>query len=92
MIDGRRAMLILNGHEGMFMNTEAQRTSDVIHQALAHQAPRTWRQVDVIVTGSTVRLRGRVDSWFERQLASGAAWAAPGITQVVNELVVRGPT
>jgi osmotically-inducible protein OsmY len=37
-----------------------------------------------------VTLRGKVHSWSERTAAQGAAWSAPGITQVVNELQVVG--
>jgi osmotically-inducible protein OsmY len=44
-----------------------------------------------MVSGSTVTLRGNVDTWAEREAASGAAWAAPGIGRVVNELRVGAP-
>lgn len=59
-----------------------------IRDALARQAQREARNVEVIVSGSKVTLRGKVHSWAERAAVQGAAWAAPGITQLVNELVV----
>ena len=59
-----------------------------IHDALARHAEREARNIEVLVNGSTVTLRGRVDTWADRAAAQGAAWSAPGIGLVVNELVV----
>ena len=55
---------------------------------LARHAEREARDIEVTVSGSTVRLTGRVDSWAERNVAWGAAWSAPGVTTVINELTV----
>jgi osmotically-inducible protein OsmY len=60
-----------------------------IHEALARQADRAARHVEVTVDGSMVTLTGRVHSWAERDAVQGAAWAAPGVTTIVNELVVE---
>ena len=46
-------------------------------------APQT---IDVAVHGGDVTLRGSVGSWYERDRARAAAWRAPGITNVVDEL------
>ena len=62
--------------------------SNRIRDALARHAEREARNIEVVVNGSTVTLRGRVDSWAERAAAQGAAWAAPGISLVVNDLTV----
>ncbi len=59
-----------------------------IREALERHAQREARHIEVIVAGSTVTLRGNVDSWAEREAAAGAAWAAPGIARVSNELHV----
>jgi osmotically-inducible protein OsmY len=59
-----------------------------IREALTRHAEREAKHIEVDVVGSTVTLRGRVDSWAERSAAQGAAWAAPGITSVVNKLTV----
>lgn len=61
-----------------------------IHEALTRHAEREAKNIEVMVNGSTVTLRGRVDSWAERAAVQGAVWAAPGISAVVNELAV-GP-
>lgn len=63
--------------------------SNRIKDALARQAEREARGIEVGITGSTATLRGAVHSWAERNAAQGAAWSAPGITLVVNELRVQ---
>jgi osmotically-inducible protein OsmY len=59
-----------------------------IRGALTRHAEREAKHIEVSVSGSTVTLRGQVDSLADRAAAQGAAWAAPGITSVVNKLVV----
>lgn len=67
--------------------TEAQVAAQ-IGKALARQAEREARRVQVLVNGNEVTLHGRVHSWAESAAAAGAAWSAPGVTRVVNELIV----
>ena len=62
--------------------------SNRIRDALARQDEREAGNFDVSVSGSTTTLRGSVHSWSERNAAQGAAWAAPGITMVVNKIRV----
>jgi osmotically-inducible protein OsmY len=59
-----------------------------IQGALERQADREAKNIEVIVSGNTVTLKGQVHSWAERAAAQGAAWSAPGITSVVNQLHV----
>jgi osmotically-inducible protein OsmY len=35
-----------------------------------------------------VKLSGRVHGWNERKLAENAAWSAPGVTRVEDEIVL----
>lgn len=63
---------------------------DRIQDALTRQAIREARRIEVAVDGSEVTLRGHVHSWAERNAAEGATWSAPGVSQVVNLLVVEG--
>lgn len=60
-----------------------------IREALTRHAEREANHMEVLVTGSTVTLRGEVDSLAERAVAFNAAWAAPGISVIVNEITVR---
>jgi osmotically-inducible protein OsmY len=60
-----------------------------IEKALERHAEREARRITVDVRGATVTLRGSIDSWRERDAAAGAAWSAPGVLAVVNELRVE---
>ena len=60
-----------------------------IHDALVRQADRESKAVEIAVDGSKVTLKGKVHSWAERTAAQGAAWSAPGVATVVNNLVVE---
>ncbi len=60
-----------------------------ISEALARHAEHEAKHIEVLVDGSVVTLRGRVDSWAERTAAYGAAWSAPGVLSVVNEIKVQ---
>jgi osmotically-inducible protein OsmY len=51
-------------------------------------ANREAKNIEITVHNSSVTLHGKVDSWSERAAAAGAAWDAPGISRVVNELTV----
>jgi osmotically-inducible protein OsmY len=59
-----------------------------IQGALERQADREAKNIEVTVSGHSVTLKGQVHSWAERTAAQGAAWSAPGITSVINELRV----
>ncbi len=59
-----------------------------IHDALSRQADREARRLSVSVDGSQVTLRCVVHSWAERDAVQGAAWATPGVSVVVNDLLV----
>lgn len=60
-----------------------------IRDAMVRHAENESRQLEVSVEGDTVILRGTVDSWTERATASSAAWSAPGVAKVVNELTIQ---
>ncbi|MCW7541128.1 BON domain-containing protein [Aquabacterium sp. A7-Y] len=60
-----------------------------IREALTRQAVREAQDMEIRVTDNVATLRGQVNSLRERQAAFGAAWSAPGIRAVVNQLTVR---
>ncbi len=60
-----------------------------IEEAFRRNAVIDAEQVHVDASGSQVTLRGEVRSWAERDQAQQAAWAAPGVLSVKNELIVR---
>lgn len=57
-----------------------------IAAALQRQLERELKRIEVKVEGSTVTLKGSVNSWHERDAAQGVAWQAPGVRAVINEL------
>lgn len=59
-----------------------------IREALTRQAEHEASKIEVKVSGTTVTLHGTVHSWAEVTAATRAAWSAPGISFVVNELEV----
>jgi len=59
-----------------------------IRDALVRHADSEAQHVEVLLADSTVTLQGRVDSWAERMVVQGAAWSAPGVTRVINEIRV----
>jgi len=63
--------------------------SQRIRDALVRHAEGEARQLDVTVEADTVTLRGSVDSWVERAAASSAAWSAPGVAKVVNDIRIQ---
>jgi osmotically-inducible protein OsmY len=63
--------------------------SQRIRDALTRHAEREAKHIRVEVRDGEVSLTGKVDSWAERAAAFGAAWAAPGVTSVVNDIQVH---
>lgn len=59
-----------------------------IEQAFERQADFEANKIRVTAQGHKVILDGRVASWEKRSIAERAAWAAPGVSQVVDNLIV----
>ena len=66
-------------------------TGDVQHrieQAFERQADLEAEKITVQAEGRKVTLTGKVSSWSKRHLAERAAWAAPGVAQIEDKLIV----
>lgn len=61
----------------------AERIKDALHRSWFNPADITVSSI-----GGRVLLNGSVRSWHERQLAEAAAWGAPGVTQVEDNLAI----
>lgn len=59
-----------------------------IESAFRRSAEIDAGRIQVDTSAGKVTLRGRVRSWAEREEAESAAWAAPGVTKVEDQLQV----
>jgi osmotically-inducible protein OsmY len=59
-----------------------------IVRALARTAEVDAKRISVETRDAKVILRGAVKSWTEREAAERAAWAAPGVSDVENQIEV----
>jgi hyperosmotically inducible protein len=66
----------------------AQDIGEQISQALQRHADREAKHIAIRVHEGTVTLTGKVDSAAERSAVRGAAWSAPGVRAVVDDLTV----
>jgi len=59
-----------------------------IEEALRRHAELDARRITVTAEDGAVTLEGNVRSWFERQEAERAAWAAPGVSRVIDHIAI----
>jgi osmotically-inducible protein OsmY len=63
-----------------------------IEDALKYEAKKDAENIRVGISGSQVTLSGDVHSFSEMNNAKWAAWGAPGVTEVVNNMhVINNP-
>lgn len=60
-----------------------------IEEALKRSAKIDADRIRVEAQDGEVVLEGTVHSWFEREEAERAAWAAPGVRKVVDKITIR---
>ena len=84
----------LRGVKGVLNNisiipsAEPTLLKDAVERALKRNAEINTDKISVSADGGYVTLTGTVDSWHERQEAGQAAWNAPGVGKVQNNLAV----
>ena len=59
-----------------------------IESAFQRNALLDARRIKIETRGSKVILRGSVRSWAEREQAQWAVWAAPGVSEVENNIII----
>ena len=69
-------------------HAEAKDVKHKIMAALHRSAQVEANHVHVTVIGDKVRLDGKVKAWYERDIVRRAAWSAPGVTQVEDNIKV----
>ena len=89
-----QALHTLHGVTGISNLVAIRKTVDAgnISDEIMHALHRSWffdpRTIAVSAEGGSVVLTGTARSPHERQLAAATAWAAPGVTDVRNEVVI----
>jgi len=90
-----RAVTHLRGVKGLANDITIKPQASVtnikakIEDAFRRHASLDAQKIRVQTAGGTVTLEGEVNSWQERQHAEAAAWAAPGVSMVMDHLSVR---
>lgn len=64
---------------------------DKIAAAFKRDALIDASSIKVYTSGASVTLKGTIHSWAEHDVAVAAAWSAPGVTNVIDELEVELP-
>jgi osmotically-inducible protein OsmY len=67
----------------------ASEVKSKIAAALKRSAEVDAQRITVETKNGTVLLKGSVRSWFEREEAEKAAWAAPGVSKVDDRITVQ---
>jgi osmotically-inducible protein OsmY len=57
-----------------------------IQAALQRQAMSDVRSIHIETSGGTATLTGHASSWQSIEDAANAAWAAPGVTEVIDQV------
>ena len=84
----------VNGVRGVTNKIEVKPTISTtevktkIEDALRRSAEVDARRITVSAQDGAVTLNGNVRSWFEKEQAERAAWAAPGVSRVIDHISV----
>jgi len=66
-----------------------QEIEEDVRAALARDTRIDIKNIDIEVVDSIVYLRGTVDDFIQKWIASDIAWWTPGVRDVINELTVK---
>jgi osmotically-inducible protein OsmY len=89
------ALANLRGIKGIINNitirafVSAAEVKGKIQDAIRRRAHSDAQNIEVKAADGAVTLEGQVSSWADRQQAEMAAWQAPGVSKVIDNLSVR---
>lgn len=87
-VRGLMSVVGISNHIGVTAKVDTANIAEEITHALHRSWFSDLTGITVHADGSRVRLSGTVRHAHERQIAASAAWKAPGVTDVENDLVV----
>jgi osmotically-inducible protein OsmY len=67
-------------------HVQAFEVREKIEKALNRVASFEAQGLSISTDGGKVTLGGKLDNWYERELAETAAWSVPGVTQVQDKI------
>jgi VCBS repeat-containing protein len=79
---------VVSVYDAISLKPEASATQvkEKVEAALQRQATADAKSIHVETLGGKVTLTGTASSWHSMRDASHAAWAAPGVTEVVDKM------
>ena len=80
----------VSNHITLKPTAQPSAVKDLIEKALVRNAEIDAGHVKVTADGGAVTLSGNVRSWGEKDQAGTAAWSAPGVNSVRNDIAVMG--
>lgn len=85
-----RGVYTVNSMITLKARPSAADTEERIRNALVRSAQLEGRSIHARVDGDKVILTGTVKSWAERRQAANTAWSSPHVSDVDNQITVRG--
>jgi len=91
----KRSIKKVHGLKGITTNItiKSESLDQIEQQNIESALNRNWsvndQDIRVIVSGSVVTLKGTVNSWYQKEEAEKIAWNAPGVSYVINDLVIE---
>jgi osmotically-inducible protein OsmY len=79
----------VNNDVSLKSQTSAPQVKEKIQAALQRQAKEDASDIHIATSGGKVTLTGHASSWQSIDDAASAAWSAPGVTEVVDQVKLQ---
>lgn len=79
-------VVAIHNHISLKPETSATELKEKVEGALLRQARADAKSIKIDTSGGKVTLSGYASSWQSAEDATSAAWAAPGVTEVIDQV------